>query len=196
MITKDNAELVYDISDEYTQKLEQDMDSMKAFINRIHRCTLVVFWLLSACFVFTIFVLIDKLKNFLILFGGEKYITVIIFSVFVCIGVILALYVFAKKFISRGIQAYDHSKNNLFDRTKQFVTIQCIYNDMMDDKLSILGAEESCINVKCLLNGKMQNIDMPISCKLNTGEKNIVRFLDEYIEITVDKANKVHFLEA
>lgn len=193
MITKNNAELIYHVSEEYVQNLGDDIDKMTVFVQKLHRYTLVVFWGISALFTFFTTFFLIKFAKFFMFFGKNSYISVLLCGFFLCLIVSSILYYLSKRFIKRGIVRYDISRNNITKRLTEFYTIQGIYDDMMEDKMSILGVEDSYINVKCFIKGQQETVRMPVRYELNRGDKNIVRFLGDHIEITINGVSEHNF---
>ena len=189
MITRDDALLIDDMTDEYALSLGQEIEDMTVHLRETGKKCLTVYWILFAVTIVAACIYFIKAKQTAFLQNGSYMTTMVI--VFVFIGMFfLVLRKFFNRLVLKISDNYNMRNGNITKRYQEFITIRYIYEDINDDKLSIVGFEEDRLKVRSVVKGRLQTISIPVKYELLNGDKNVIRFLNEHIEIVLNDESK------
>ncbi len=186
MITKNDALIIDDMTDEYAIALGNEIEKMTLHLRKIGKRILAVYWILFAITLVVACVSFIKAKKTALLQSGNYMTTMVI--VFAFIGMFFyVLRGFLHNLILRISDNYNLKNGNITKRLEEFFTIRAIYEDVMEGKMSIMGFEENRLKVRCVVKGRLQTISIPVKYELLSSDKNVIRFYDNHVEFELKK---------
>ena len=186
MITKNDALLIDDMTDEYAIALGNEIEKMTLHLRKIGKRILAVYWILFAITLVVACVSFIKAKKTALLQSGNYMTTMVI--VFAFIGMFFyVLRGFLHNLILRISDNYNLKNGNITKRLEEFFIIRAIYEDVMEGKMSIMGFEENRLKVRCVVKGRLQTISIPVKYELLSSDKNVIRFYDNHVEFELKK---------
>ena len=186
MITKNDALIIDDMTDEYAIALGNEIEKMTLHLRQIGKRILAVYWILFAITLVVACVSFIKAKKTALLQSGNYMTTMVI--VFAFIGMFFyVLRGFLHNLILRISDNYNLKNGNITKRLEEFFIIRAIYEDVMEGKMSIMGFEENRLKVRCVVKGRLQTISIPVKYELLSSDKNVIRFYDNHVEFELKK---------
>ena len=187
MITKENTKIIDDMTEEYAQELTSEVSNMTSYVKRATR-----FGGIICCLIILVLIALNaygcsRIEKFRDLLNTGLQSEFLLFVLSALFAECLLVYRGYKAVMRKMIANYNKNHNELIKRMQDFVTIRGILDDFSDNKMTILKVNNSFLHVRCTVDKKLKTIDIPVKCKKENGDRNIVKFFNDHIEIMIDK---------
>lgn len=180
------------MTEEYAQTLTDKVESMTGFVLRVNKRYRIMYYCFAGMSLIIFLYLLSVVKtSIFITFNAFANIFLLgLACLFVIEFLIYRLY---KACIKKRVEHYNDFNGDVTRQLTNYFTLRGIYDDMTENKMTLIKAEDGGIKVKTIIEGKYQTLILPVKYTVNDGDKNIIRFLNESIDITLDNDSRKDF---